>query len=376
MKTKACPYNFIFNMLIFLGVSATAFAAVDGDVEVKKAYNKQFSADKNTVVELSNRYGKININTWDKSEVKIDVTVIVKAGSKSKAEDKLNEISVGINKNGNNIVAVTEISSSNSSWWSGWWNGSNNVKIEINYEIFMPADLHSIIENKYGNIYLPNLKGKTSINLKYGNLQARDITNDLLMDIAYGKATVGEVNNLSGNLSYSDYRGTSAGVVILTTKYSKVHLDNAKTFTSSSKYDSYRLGTVNTLTLTGAYDDIQIGSMGTGTLNTKYSGIDISSLSSVLTSDISYGSLTIENLKTSFKSITVNTSYAPVKIYGVVPAKVEVEGKYFDADLGADFIQKHKVSEGSSKVIKGYKISDKTGAVINITSKYGDVIIR
>lgn len=36
MKTKACPYNFIFNMLIFLGVSATAFAAVDGDVEVKK----------------------------------------------------------------------------------------------------------------------------------------------------------------------------------------------------------------------------------------------------------------------------------------------------------------------------------------------------
>jgi len=376
MKTKVCPYNFVLNILICLSFFTSAYAGINGDIEVKKSYNKQFSSDKNTVLELNNRYGKINVNTWDKSEVKIDAVVIVKARSKSKAEDKLNEITVKINKNGNTIVAITEISSSSSSWWSGWWNGNNNIQIEINYEIFMPADLHSIIENKYGNIYLPNLKGKTNINLKYGNLQARDINNDLLMDISYGKATVGEVNNLSGNLSYSDYRGTSASVVILTSKYSKVHLDNAKTVTTSSKYDSYRFGTVNTLTLTGAYDDIQIGALGTGTLHTKYSGIDISSLSSTLTSDISYGSLTIENLKTTFKNITVNTSYAPVKIYGVVPAKVEVEGKYFDADLGADFIQKHKVSEGSSKVIKGYKISDKTGATIKITSKYGDIIIR
>jgi len=376
MKMKSCPYNFVFNVLIYLSLCTSVYAGTDGDIEVKKAFTKQFSTDKNTVVELSNRYGKINVNTWDKSEVKIDVEVIVKASSKSKAEDKLNEISIGINKNSNNIVAVTEISSSNSSWWSGWWNGNNNIKIEINYEVFMPADLHSIIENKYGNIYLPNLKGKTSINLKYGNLQARDIANDLLMDLAYGKATVGEVDNLSGNLSYSDYRGTSAGVVILTSKYSKIHLDDAITVTISSKYDGYRLGTVNTLTLTGAYDDIQIGSLGAGTLHTKYSGIDISSLSSALTANISYGNLTIENLKTTFKNITVNTSYAPVKIYGAVPAKVEVEGKYFNADLGADFIQKHKVNEGSSKVIKGYKISEKTSSNINITTKYGDIIIK
>ncbi len=351
-------------------------ASVMADYELKKNYTKEFSSDKNTVVELSNRYGKIDIKTWDKSAVKIDAVVIVKAGSKSKAEDKMEEITVQMAKNGNNVVAVTEIGSQNKSWWSGWMNFGDNVKIEINYEVYMPADLHSIIENKYGNIYLPDLKGKTSINLKYGNLQAKDITNDLLLDLSYGKATVGIVKNISGTLSYSDYRGTAASVVILTTKYSKVNLDNVNTLTASSKYDGYKIGTAGTITLTGAYDDFQVGSVNTATLNVKYTGVDILSLSNALTSDISYGSLKIENLKTSFKNITVNTSYAPVKIYGSVPSKVEISGKYYDADLGSDFILKHNVKDGSSKEIKGFKTSEKTSSIINIKTSYGDVIIR
>lgn len=364
-------------MLFMLALGFYSLAAsANTDYELKKNYSKEFTSDKNTVVELSNRYGKVDIKTWDKASVKIDAVVIVKAGTKGKAEDKMEEIAVKMEKNGNNVVAVTEIGSQNKSWWSGWMNFGNNVKIEINYEVYMPADLHSIIENKYGNIYLPDLKGKTSINLKYGNLQARDITNDLLLDLSYGKATVGIVKNLSGTLSYSDYRGTAAGVVILTTKYSKVNLDNVSALTSTSKYDSYKVGTAGTVTLTGSYDDIQIGSVNTVTLSTKYTGIDISSLSSSLTADIGYGSLKIENLKTTFKNISVNTSYAPVKIYGSVPSKVEINGKYFDADLGSDFISKHNVRDGSSKEIKGFKISEKTTSAINIKTSYGDVIIR
>ena len=354
----------------------TCQALASTDYELKKNYSKEFASDKNTVVELSNRYGIIDIKTWDKASVKIDAVVIVKAGSKSKAEDKMEEITVKMAKNGNNIVAVTEIGSQNKSWWSGWMNFGDNIKIEINYEIYMPADLHAIVENKYGNIYLPDLKGKTSINLKYGNLQAKDITNDLLLDLSYGKATVGIVKNLSGTLSYSDYRGTAAGVVILTTKYSKVNLDNVSTMTAYSKYDGYKLGTAGTITLTGAYDDIQIGSVNTVSLQTKYTGVDISSLSNSLTADIGYGSLKIENLKTTFKSIIVKTSYAPVKIYGSVPSKVEISGKYYDADLGSDFISKHNVKDGSSKEIKGFKTSEKTSSVINIKTSYGDVIIR
>lgn len=373
---KISHFKSLLITFVFIAIQFTTLTGKSLDFELKKNFMKEFTSDRSTVLELSNRYGKIDIKTWDKSSVKIDVTVIIKASSKSKAEDKMEQISINLAKNGSNIVGVTEIGNKEKSWWSGWTDFGNNTKMEINYEVFMPSDMTSIIENKYGNVYLPELKGKTSINLKYGNLQARDISNDLLMDISYGKATVGIVKNLSGTLSYSDYRGTAAGVVILTTKYSKVNLDNVSTLTASSKYDGYKLGSAGTVTLTGSYDDVQIQSVNTATLTTKYTGIDIASLSNTLTAEIGYGSLKIENLKTTLKNITVNSSYAPIKIYGTVPAKVDISGKYFDADLGSDFISKSNVKDGSSKTIKGFKISEKASAEIKIKTSYGDVTIR
>jgi len=45
-------------------------------------------------------------------------------------------------------------------------------------------------------------------------------------------------------------------------------------------------------------------------------------------------------------------------------------------NTGADFIQKTKSSKESSISIIGYKISERTNAQINITSKYGDVIMK
>jgi hypothetical protein len=352
-------------------------AGVELDHELKKFYSKEFAVDKNTLMELSNKYGKIDIKTWNKPAIKIDVSVIIKANNKSNAEDKMREISILMEKKGNNVVVVTDFLASNQSWWSSWWNSTGNIKIEINYDVFMPVDQTSIIENKYGNIYLPDVNAKTSINLQYGTLQAQNINGDLLMDLSYGKATMGSVKNLSATIAYSDLRCTSSGTTtILTTKYSKVYIDDAKTLTANSKYDNYKIGTANVVTMTGSYDDIELGSISTGTFTLKYSGMEISSLSNAITTDISYGSMTIQNLKTSFKKMIVNTSYAPIKVFGTVPCKIDVSGKYFDAQLGADFISQHKVSEGNSKVLKGYKGSDRTGASITITSKYGDVVIR
>ena len=321
-------------------------------------------------------YGKITLKTWDRSFVHIDALVTVKSNSKSKAQEKLDEIAIILKQAGNNISAVTEISSASSSWWSSWWNNSNNVDIEINYTIQLPENLRINLENKYGNIYLPDYKGKTSIILKYGNLEGRNIDNDLLLELSYGKATMGSVTNIVGDIAYSDYRGIHSNTVKITSKYSKIILDDVKTMTSSSKYDHYKLGDVASLTMTGAYDDLQISSLTSGTVNVKYSGVEISSLSNILNMDISYGSLVISNLKTSFKSMNISTSYAPIKLQGMVASKVVIDGKYCDVNTGADFIQKTKSSEGSSISLVGYKISERTSAQINITSKYGDVILK
>lgn len=344
--------------------------------ELKKVVVKEFSVNKNSSLDVINKYGKIETKIWDKQSVKIEGTVIVKGRSKSSAQEQLDKITVEISQSGNVISAITNIESKASGWFSGWGNSFNNTDMEINYMISMPSDLDINFENKYGNIYLQDLKSKVNINLKYGNMEANNIDNNLKVALAYSKATAGTVKDLNVQLAYSDYRGVKAENVVVNSKYSKFYLDYASELNSNSKYDSYKLGTISVLSNQGAYDDFKVRSVNSADIKTKYSGVEILSLGSDLNMEISYGSVRIENMKTTCKSVEINTRYAPVKIYGVVPARVEIEGKYFDAKLGSDFIEKSRVSESSYKHIKGFKISEKGSAVIKIVSSYGDVYMN
>ena len=237
----------LFLFVIMMSFNISALESITSlDYELKKSYSKEFPVTHNSTVELSNKYGKIDIKTWNKPSVKVDVMVIVKASDKGNAEDKMSEIAITINKVGENVVGVTDFNSSQKSWWNSLWDFGDNIKIEINYSVYMPADQRSIIENKYGNINLPDLKAKTSINLKYGNLQAQNIDGDLLMDLSYGKATITSIKNLSATMAYSDLRCTSGGNnAIITSKYSKIYIDQVKSLTATSKYDDYNIGNVN-----------------------------------------------------------------------------------------------------------------------------------
>ena len=378
MNTKASLFNIFFYTLCLV-FSHSIFAsdnALGLSHEMKKFYTKEFNVSSNDRVNIDNRYGKIEVKIWQKQSVKIDVNVIVKASSQSKAEEKHDEIKIYIDKSGNGVSGRTEIESSNQSWWSSWWNSDTNVKLEINYTVYMPDNQETSLENKYGNIYLPDLKAKSSIVLKYGNLQASNISGDLMLDLAYGKATASQLKNLTTTIAYSDLRFTAADALVITSKYSKVNVDQLKRLVSTSKYDSYRVLSVDHLTMTGAYDDIEIGNVNHATMTLKYTGLDIDQLGGSMTTDLSYGSMTIQSLKPSFKKLIASTSYAPIKIHNSVPSKIDINGKYFDASLGSDFVASNRVVDGSSKVIQGYKGSDRTGASITISSKYGDVMIK
>lgn len=378
MKRNLRLYRYLTAVAVFTFaiVQVQAGSHALSDQESRRTVVKEFATDRNSQLEISNRYGKIDIKTWDKALVRITATVIVKASTKSKADERLNGIKTDISKTGSNIRAVTSIEEGSTSWWSGWWGSNNSASMEINYDVSMPAELAVILENKYGNIYLPDLAGKTTINLKYGNMYAGDLASDLLMDIAYGKATMGGTKSLSGALSYSDYISKKSGVVILTTKYSKVQIDELSGMTASSKYDTYKIGTADNVTVTGSYGDISLSGLKKGKFSVRYTNLNIGSLGQSLTADINYGSLQVDNLRAGFSDMTVSTGYAPVKIKGAVPCRVDISGKYFDADLGQDFIVKNKINESSSKQISGYKMSERATAQISINTRYGDVTIK
>ena len=94
MNLKSCHSkvkHFVgFLSLLLISTYGTA-SANNLDHELKKSYTKEFAADTKTQLEISNKYGKVDVITWAKNAVKIDVAVIVSATNKSKAEEKISD---------------------------------------------------------------------------------------------------------------------------------------------------------------------------------------------------------------------------------------------------------------------------------------------
>jgi len=345
--------------------------------ELVKKISKEFSTSKNSTLSINNRYGKVELITWDKASVKIDVEIIVKAKNKSNAEDRMNDIYIDVSQSGSSIKGITSIESRNTSWWSSWWESSDkNTEIEINYTVRTPSNITFDLSNKYGNIYLPNLTGKTSINLKYGNLEGKDISNDVQLYVSYGKATMGSMTQLQSNLAYSSLRCFNVGQCVITSKYSKIHMDDVENLTSNSKYDGYKLGYVNTLKMEGSYNDFKVTTVQNAELTLKYTGIYIENQGNKLNVNLSYGSLTVDNLLPEFRSMNVSSRYGPIKINSFVPTKVNLSGTYCSVKTGANFINSSRAESGNSIQVVGHKIKSSAQAIITITSSYGDIILK
>ncbi len=368
-------FNITFLFILF--VLLCNAESTDFKYELIKKVSKEYNSSKNSTLNINNRYGKVELITWDKSSVKIDVEIIIKANNKSIAEDRLSDIFIDLSQSGTTIKGVTSIESRNTSWWSAWWeNSDKNTQIEINYTVRTPSYITFDLSNKYGNIYLPHLSGKTTINLKYGNLEAKDIQNNVLLNLSYGKATMGSMEQLQADLAYSSLRCFNVGDCILTTKYSKIHMDDVENLTANSKYDGYKMGYVNTLKMDGAYNDLKVTTAQNASLSLKYTGVYIENQGKKLNADIAYGSLTVDNLLPEFRSMNINSRYGPIKINSFVPTKVNLSGKYCSIKTGSNFIKTSKEESGSSIHVIGHKIKSTAQAAITITSSYGDILLK
>jgi len=239
---------------------------LNGKTDKFKSYSKSYPLDANDKIRLSNQYGKITVNTWDRHEVKVDVQIKASADNDSEAQKLLDGVQVRDGKDGNTVSFRTSIEPNNGSSWKIWeWIGKKNHKLEINYTVYMPAKTDLNVEDSYGSIQLPELDGKVKISSSYGSVAAENLSNPSdEIEGSYGSLKVGSLNG--GHLDYS---------------YGSVDIDECNNLKADLSYGSFKLGK-----LKGAGDF-----------------------------DLSYvGGFKIEEVGSSFKRMNVNASYSGVSL--------------------------------------------------------------
>jgi len=361
-KTNQTMKNADYKIRLLLFIPLLLLSITLSAQEVTKEFHKEFNAGAETTLDLSNRYGDVVIQSWDKDQIVIDVKVTVELPNKEKAQKLLEYIDVQFGQNENTVTAKTVIDDKFN--FSGWGGGSK--KFSINYNVKMPVEAALSLINKYGNTDIDELHGLTSLNIKYGNLTA-------------GKLTRGNTKPLNSiNLAYGKGSIDMGGWIDLYVRYcGSLDIEKCQAILLDSKYSKFSFGVISSVVGESKYDNINIDEINNLVLENGYTEVNIGLLSKKLNYTGSYGSFSVDNIPATFESIDVETKYMGVKL-GIdesanykLDAKVSYGGLKYNED---NFKNKNRIVENNSTEISGtVGNEDSPSAKVNIHSSYGSV---
>lgn len=329
--------------------------------EVTKEYHKEYKADKTTTLDVSNRYGDVVIQSWDKDQVIIDVKVTVDVPGKERAEKLLSLIDVQFTEGENLISAKTVIDDKFS--FSGW---GNNRKFSIDYTIKMPSVTNLTLANKYGNTDIDELKGLVSLDIKYGNVTAVRFTRGdekplNKLALAYGKGSIDEAGWLDIYVRYcGSLEITKSKALLLDSKYSKLKIGEASSIVGESKYDNIGIEKINNFVLMSGYATINVGEL---VKKLSFQG--------------SYGSLSVEQIPAGFESLQVDVRYMGVRLGIAESASYRIEGEssYGGIKFNEENFkyQKHIVENNSSEISGVIGSETSPTSNVKLSASYGTI---
>ena len=322
-----------------------------------KTITKEYTVNANATVDLDNKYGSIDIKTWDENKVSLEIIVTTNSNNESKAQDRLEDINIIFNASNSLVAAKTQIGKSNN--WN--WGKNNNVNMDIQYIVRMPKSNNLIVDMDYGDVMIDELNGKADINLDYGKLIAGELNNtnnDINLDYSSG-TTIDYAKNVNLNIDYTTMEIEVAGDIDLNGDYCEVTFGEAANVNFNTDYGNLIIDKANSI----------VG-------NSDYTNLKFGHIASKLVLEADYGNLKVEEMGANFTEVDVNTEYIGVKI-GVNSSSsfmLKAESQYGGISVPDAMDIRTQIEKNNNKKIEGI-YNGGTKGKIDITTQYGSIKI-
>ncbi|WP_163713913.1 hypothetical protein [Mangrovibacterium lignilyticum] len=334
-------------LIVLLALLPFSLKAEEFTRNVHKGYlNSQITA-----LDVSNKFGAIEINDFGGDSVTVDVIITVETNSEDRAEKLMDLIQININRSGGVLNAQTVIND----------DFKSKQNFSIDYKINIPKDRNLTVANKFGNVAVQSLEAAGNFDIAYGNMTAGTLNapggDGILMELSYGKADLESVNKMTGEIKYSKVFIGQAGDLNLETKYSGLNVDE-----------------LNSLNLESKYDGVKLGRVGTVIAESKYTNYTLDELSKELSIDTEYGSVRVGRVLPDFSQIQITNSYGGISL-GMDDLSYQLDAScdYCDVKYPVDDFQGNRAKDNASLKVQG-NVGTPTGAQkVIIKSRYGGI---
>jgi hypothetical protein len=285
------------NLLIFLFCSLSA----QNESETRN-FIKSAPVSRETSLEISNKYGTVQITPWDKDSVNIRAEVKAYASNHSKLNKMFNGITINITDSRSLIRAETEFTQSIGMLFESFKGMTSKLisydsRIEINYYVRVPEYINLIIDNKYGDIYMESITGDCSVTLSNGSFKANALEKGTTVKLAFCDVSVNSITSGKIDASFSEVTIGETGELSVNS--------------ISSRFDIKKVGS---LRVDSRKDKFYLDNVGTITGNSYFTDYNITNLSNELNLSTRYGNINADLIKKGFESVNINSGYTDISL--------------------------------------------------------------
>jgi hypothetical protein len=259
---------------------------------------REFKVTDKTSVEVSNKYGKIHVITWDKDSVRFEADLRISSSNYQKMEKLRDNINFEFTATKTFIVAKTVFTNQATiiSDFVDAFIPSNQVS--INYMVYVPEYVTLKVENKFGDIYMDDFNGSLELILSNGDLKANKLSGAPVVRVSAGNGTINSITDGKIYVSYSDLQIRNAGKVYLETRSSVLTIDQSNEVTTDSRRDKFILGKTNELSASG-----------------YFSVFSIENLNKDLRCSLKYGNIVVQQINDAFSFINIDSEYSDIDLF-------------------------------------------------------------
>lgn len=276
---------------------------VDAQFSETRKMVKSYPILKDTQIEIINKYGKIEIKTWDNDSARFEIDIRVEEKKLSKLEDAIRGIDFDITDSDHYLIFRTELEKNKSGlakelkkFKETLLNSDGNIQVD--YTVWLPDSNSLKIENKFGDVFIGDYNGEVWIDLSNGNLKANDFTQNIELTLNFADATINNIKSGRLNCNFSELYLKRAESVRVISKSTEFDIQEIGDMNVESRRDKFRIRKADLIDAEGSFTNFRITE-----INDR---VNIRS---------EYGDLEIENISSDFSNVTIQSKSTDVNLY-------------------------------------------------------------
>ncbi len=292
--------------LLFLAIIMMTHAVVSQSSKTRltKNISKSFSMEENATVEVANKYGQIIVKTWEYDSVLVEVEITAFGKNDDLVEKVMDRVDFEFNNFGD-LLTVETVLDRKSGFFKEVWNNIGDYsktllsknKLNIDYEITIPKKAKLNLDNKFGNVYVNSLEGRSKISLAHGNFKANELLGSTKLYLSFGKGNIKRINDGFLELKGMELDVRRSGNLKVESSTSTLQFEDITSLKLNSRNDKIRIDKVKFIRGRAGFSNVIVDSM-----------IDNANM------ELNYGEFIINKVSPNFANINLNGKSADINL--------------------------------------------------------------